>query len=380
MSTEITAPVVLPEVTMTPELAKAIQDAVSGPEVRALILAAAEKQLDTSTQLAADQAAAEKAAADKIVTDKAAADAAAAAQGVSRVVEIGGKSFTFEGASEAEVDRLELNALKIAYAVREPEAAHAVVDPAIAAAEAQKAAEAEVLAKVELERKFKLGEISASEYIQQSGALKSYLESEGISLEALREKTEESRDNKFEQSWAQAGAAFQHSPAGLDWPGGTKNQELLGLKIAALGLTDAPDKVAALAQAYAELKRTGLYFPNGDGDVVVPAPKAADAAVAAAQAAADAAAKAAADPTVIAAAAARAAAAAKVQSMSSSIFGASSGTSGAPVLSPAVVDAKKIVPADASPAEIMQAWKDAQIANGINPNDAFLSSHRAKAM
>ena len=379
MGTENTTPLVLPEVTMTPELAAAIQNAASGPEVRGLIMAEAEKQLALATQGAADQAIAEKAAADQIIAEKAAADAAAPAP--TRMVEIGGRSFTFEGADEAELDRLELNALKVAYAVQAPASVQTVAEPVITAAQAQAAAETEVLAKVELERKFRAGEISPADYIQQSGAMRDYLAKEGVSLESLKAVVESNQDTRFEQSWKAAGDAFQNSPAGLDWPGGKKNQELLGLKIAAMGLTDAEDKVAAIAQAYAAMKQTGLYFPNGDDNTVVPAANAG--AVAAAKAAADAAvaaAAAAADPAAVAAAQARAVAAAKVQAMSSSMFGMSSGTSGATVVSPAVIDAKKLVPADATPAEIMAAYNEAQIAAGINPNDAFLASRRSKAM
>jgi trimeric autotransporter adhesin len=376
---------VLPEVPMTPELAKAIQDAVSAADIRALLTAEAEKQVDAAAQLAADQTTAAKAAADKVIADQAAVDAAEAAKGCTRTVEIGGRSFTFEGATEEEVDRLELNAMKVAYAYagRESETAQVVVDPAVAAAAAQRAAENDVVAKVELERKFRAGEISPAEYIQQSGAMKEYLAKEGVSIESLKAVVESNQDTRFEQSWAAAGVAFQNSTAGLDWPGGKKNQELLGLKIAAMGLTDAQDKVAAIAQAYAAMKQSGLYFPNGDDDVVVPAVSAG--AAAAAKAAADAvvAAKAAADAAGVvdpAIAQARALAAAKVQAMSSSMFGSSSGMSGATIVSPAVVDAKKIVPADATPAEIMAAWNEEQIKNGINPNDAFLAQHRARTV
>jgi len=368
-------PNILPAVAMNDELSAAVKAAVNPADIRTLLIAEAQKQSDTAAQLAADQAAAEKATADKAAADQAAAEAAAAAQGLTRTVEIGGRSFTFEGASEAELDRLELNAIKVAYAVREPEAAAAtVIDPA----EATRVAEAEIAAKAELDRKFRAGEITPADYIQQSGAMKAYLESEGVSLESLKAVVDSNKDTQFEQSWAQAGEAFRNSAAGADWPGGLKNQELIGLKIAALGLTDATDKVAALAQAYAAMKQTGLYFPNGDNDTASMASVAAVAKTVTDTATAEAAA-ATARAADAAAASARAAAAAKVQSMSSSIFGASSGTSGAPVLSPAVIDAKKLVPADASPAEIMQAWKEEQLKQGKDVNEAFLSAHRSNA-
>lgn len=357
MSTETEARV-LPEVAMNEALAKAIQEAVSTADVKSLLIAEAERQLATKTALDESQAAAEKVAADKIIADKAAADAAAvAAQVFTRTEVIGGKNLTFTAGSDAELDREVLNAYKVAYALRDPEVAAPVVDTQAAA----RAAEAEVLAKTELERKFKAGEISAADYIQESGAMNAYLEKQGISVAALKETVDATQSAKVTNSWARAAETFKQTPAGADWPGGEKNQELIGLKIAALGLADAEDKVAALHTAYAEMKRTGLYFPQGDTAPVAAATVAAPAA----------------EVTEAAVLAARVAAAAKVQSMSSSVFGASSGTSGAPVTSPAVAAAKAIVPADATPQEIIRAYNEANLAAGINPDEAFKSTTRA---
>jgi hypothetical protein len=359
---------VLPEVVMNDELAKAIHDATDPAVIRALLMAKAEKQHDTAAQLIADQATAAKAAADNAAADAAADAAALAAQPLRRNVTIGNQSFEFEGADEAELDRLELNAIKVAYAVRQPEVVPARTEVVPDAAAVAAAAEAELAAKAELDRKFRLGEISPAEYIQQTGAVKAYLEAEGVSIEALKETVNANKGAKFHQSWADAGEAFRNSAAGQDWPGGLKNQELIGMKIAALGLTEAEDKVAALAQAYAELKKTGLYFPNGDANTpaaaVVPAAAAATAAVVP-------------DPASVEAA--RAVAAAKVRSMSSGVFGASSGTSGAPVVSPAVAAAKTVIPENATPSEIMAAYKQGLVDSGQDPNAAFLAARRANA-
>lgn len=376
MALEKVAVQVLPEVVMNDTLAQAIQNAVSAEEVRSLLVAASEKQQADGAQLAADQAAAEQARLDAAA--KAAQDEvnARAAQPVKRTVNIGGRMFEFEGADEAEVDRLELNAFKVAYVVHADQPVAAVSSAPDAAAEAA-AAEAEVAAKVELERKFRLGEISAADYIQQSGAMRSYLESEGISIASLKNTTQETEAARYAASWTEAGKAFKDSYP--DWPGGDRNQELIGLKIIALGLTDAEDKVAALAQAYADMKRTNSVFP---GDAPPPGPLTqadVDAAVARALAGKTpvvAAAVAAGTPTPEAT---RAAAAAKIQSMSSSMFGQSSGVSGAPVLSPSVIAAKAVIPNDASPAEIIAAWKESQILSGQDPNAAFIASHRANA-
>lgn len=360
-----TQPNVLPEVTMTPELAAAIQAAVSTADVRALLLAEAEKQNATKLQLDADQAAAAQAAADKVAADaKAAEEIAKANQVFSRDEVIGGQNYHFEASTEGELDRQVLNAYKVAFNTRQPEAQSAeVVDPAAQA----KAAEAELLAKAELERKFKLGEISAADYIQQSGAVDAYLAAQGLSVDTLKAVVEDKKMAAVAQSWEAASEIFR-AGVGADWPGGTKNRSLLGNQIAALGLTESEDKVAAMAQAWAAMKQSGAYFPNGDEPAKVVDVLAEDAKAAAI--------KAAAADTERVAAELKAAAAAKVRSMSSSLFGASSGTSGAPVVSPVVADAKKIIPVDASPVEILQAWKDAQVAAHQDPNEAFMSAYR----
>ena len=370
---------VLPNVTMTEELAKAIHDATTPDALKNLIIAAADQQEAAAAQSAAAvlaaQEAADKVLADKAVADAAAAQAAAANQTFTRHVVIGDQSFDFVAQTEAEIDQLELNAFKVAYAVRPtasaPVAAATSPDPALAVA----AEEARAAAVAELDKQFRLGEVTAKDYIEQSGAIKGYLESQGVSLEALQEVVTANRGAKFSQSWAEAGVAFQKTPAGLDWPGGDKNHGLMALQIAAMGLEEAPDKVAALTQAYAELKRTGLYFPNGDSDVV-PAAVVPAAVVPAAVAAPVVNAEVAAAKVALDAALARAAA--KTKSTSSTVFGAGTGPSSAPVLSPAVVAAKQVIPDNASPQEIMAAYKEGLIAAGKDPNEAYKEQIRAE--
>ena len=360
----------LPEVVMTPELQAAINSAVSATDLRGMFIAEAEKQLATKTQLDADQEAATQAAAATFAADQAAAEAAEKAnQTFTRTEVIGGKEFYFEAASELEIERQVLNAYKVAYNVQQPvERAEPVVDQAAVAA----AAEAEVLASAELERKFRLGEISAKAYLEQSGAVDEFLKNQGISVESLKNVVETNAAAAVQQSWAEASETFKNT-VGADWPGGVKNRALLGDKLAAMGLVDAEDKVAAMAQAWAAMKQTGAYFENGDAPVAA-AVSTVDtiAQAAAAKAAADAAAIAAADNARVAAAVA------KQRATSSSMFGASSGTSGAPVVNPSVVAAKQIVPDNADPREIMEAWKAAQLANGQNPDEALKSVYASK--
>jgi hypothetical protein len=375
MGTENPEIQVLPDVKMTAELSDAVSKALSATDIRVLLIAEAEKQMAEKNQLDAAQAVATQAA-----TDKAAADAAvlAAAQAEPEIFKrtsvIGGQEFHFEANTEAELDRQELNALKVAYTLKANAPAQEVVPDAAAVAAAQAA---EVAAKAELERKFRLNEISAADYITQSGAVKAYLESQGVSIEALKERTEESIGKKLEQSWKDAGEEFQRvTPS---WAGGDRNFQILQLQIQAMDLLDAPNKVEAIQKAYAEMQKAGLYFPEGDAVVAAAAP---DANAGAAKAAADAAAADAAAAQAIATARAASAAAVveKARSMSSSLFGQSSGTSGAPVVSPAVVAAKAVIPANATPEEILAAYHAEQVAQGKDPNQVFLESHRGSAI
>ena len=380
----------MPELTVTPEL-KAIIEAATDPEViRNAIVAEAEKQ--AAAAVVDEKTAADRVVADKAAADKAAADAAAA-QTFESVETIGGKEFTFTAGSQAELDHMIANAYKVAYAVQPTErVVEQFVDPAVAEKQAADKAAADAVAKTELELKFKRGEISASDYIEQSGALASYLERQGVPLSELKKAVEANKGNDYEKSWQEASADFVKTSAGADWPGGEKNLEILGLKIVALGLSEAKDKVAALAQAYADMKRTGMIFPTTAEGTLSPeqqaaAKAAADKAIADKTAADEAARVAAASGTAAAVAqasaeTARAVAAARVQSQSSSLFGASSGVgagTSAGATAPAAPAAKTIIPDNATPAEILQAWKEAQLAGGNDPNRVFMDQFRNRA-
>jgi hypothetical protein len=364
-------PVVLQPVAVTEDLAKAVAGAIDPADVRAAILAEATKQ--TNARAEAQAAADAQAAAEKAAADAAAKAAAAVPQSFTCTENIGGKELTFEAESQGELDRMVANAYRVAFAVKSPEVATAepVVDVLKQEADAAAKAAADAAAKAELELKFRRGEIPVDEYLTQSGAINRFLEKEGVSIDALKATVSQNQNTQFEKSWAEATEEFLHSAAGADWPGGDKNRELIGMKLASMNLIDAKDKVGALAAAYADMKKSGMVFTN-DGSAQVTAGD--SAAKVAAEAAA---AKAAADAVTAKAAADAVAAKAVVDAAkltpktSSSFFGASSGV-GAALTTAATASPNKVeVPKDATPEEILEAWKAAQLANGKNPNDAF---------
>lgn len=362
----------LKSVTMTDELAKAVNAAMDPADLKAAILAEAEKQGLAADTLATEQATAEKAAADKTAADKVIADAATAKTTFSRTEVISGKEFTFEGDSEQEVNQMALNAYRVAATIQTPARVAPPIDPAIAAAAAQKAAEEEAANKAELELKFKRGDISTAEYIEQSGAMDAYLAKKGVPLSALQAVIEKDQNTQYEKSWMQATEEFKRSVAGADWPGGEQNKNILGMKIVAMGLTDADDKVAALAAAYADMKATNMIFPVERAAVTLsPADQAiAEATAKAAKVSADNAAA-----TAVVAEAARVAAL-RQPAKSSSIFGASSGVN-TPAADKSATPTVE-VPKDATPEEIIDAWKKTVVASGQSPDSAFQSQFSAR--
>lgn len=355
-----------PTVQMNDALSKAIQDSMGPEEIKNAIHA------EESRQAAAAVAAAPvvdpaKAAADKAIADKAAADAAAAAQPqkFTRDEVINGKTFTFEADSDAELNVMVLNAYRVGNALQAEAAAAPVVDPAVAAAAEAKAAEAAQVKKSELELKFKRGEISTEDYLEQSGAVALYLEKQGVPLAELKATLDKNRTQNEVQSWQDATTEFLKTS---DWPGGDQNLKLIGMKLVALNLTEATDKVAAISQAYAALKADKMLFPP-DVPVVVPpvvAPAVAAPVV----------------PPVAAPVAAPVvppvAAPVLTAPSSSSIFGASSGVASTTNGAEKVTAAQVAVDPKATPEELIAQWKQGMVAAGQDPNKSFLDTFSAR--
>jgi hypothetical protein len=171
------------------------------------------------------------------------------AQTVTRTEVIGGKTFTFTG-NALEVEQQVGQAYKIAEAVRP--AAEFQVTPR-GARKTQADAELDVVRKAELELAFKRGELDTATYLRESGALAEALQQAGFDLEAAARQ-------QLASGWEDAVARWLQSDAGRDWPGNEQNLRVIGLEIEALGLVDAEDKLAALTQAWAAMKKAGTVF------------------------------------------------------------------------------------------------------------------------
>jgi hypothetical protein len=246
----------------TDNLTKALSEASSHEEIAALLHAQpAPERAPRSTTIEKELAAANSHAEIDAILHEGAGHQRAPRKTdepatFTRTEKVGGKDIEFSADSALELERAVTSARKVADALQTPvpvevDYAKAGRDAALRAAEQQ-----------ELERRFKRNEITTQEYLEQSGAVETYLENQGVPIDELRETVEEKRNQQFTQSWTDATATFLASTS--DWVGGEKNKQILGLKIQELGLLDAPDKVGAISQAFAAMKKDQLIFANDE--------------------------------------------------------------------------------------------------------------------
>ena len=128
----------------------------------------------------------------------------------ARTVVIQGQKFILEGGSEAELDRREIEARRVAETNDQP--ARDANGRFVKTADAEQ--QQQTVDKVELELKFRRGELTAAEFIEQSGAIKDALDEMGVS-----EILEERQGQKEIQSWQDATEKFLRSEdgGGLAW-------------------------------------------------------------------------------------------------------------------------------------------------------------------
>jgi len=190
--------------------------------------------------------------------DPATAASAAEPHTYTRSVMIGGQTFDFT-ANDPETLEVQINAAREVYAHLENAQSDAVDEPT--AAEIEAAHQRKLFNDMQAQSEFQRGEISVKEYLERTGAVGDYLESQGIDIDQLRENTQAHEAQVYEQSWAQAVQKFLSVDGpGADWPGG-KNQKLIETALIALGLSDQPS-VESLAKAYDYLKQNGTLFPH----------------------------------------------------------------------------------------------------------------------
>jgi len=207
--------------------------------------------------------------------------------------------------------------------------------------------------KFELESNFRLGKISAKEYLEKSGAVDDYFKERGIDPQGIKELLEERKGARQVKSWEQATTEFtsKFSQAGTPWPGGPRVLDLMGKTLIELGLGDKPAP-ESLQQAYDHLTAKGWDLieigredaaaregdePQPKKPIPPPAPPP------------------------------------KKRLGASGLFNVSGNAGGKEIGKQAPV-APKIEPDD-SPETIVEKWKAATIAAGRNPDDALRETY-----
>jgi hypothetical protein len=164
----------------------------------------------------------------------------AAPRRFAKTVEIGGIKKTFEGDSELEVEREYGAFLKETFSqpvdtTEQPrnERGQFVAEQA----KLDEAAQAELLRRSEIELRFKRGEIDSATMLRETGAIKQYLNDQGIDMAALQDASA----SKLRQSWEAATEEFQQTEEGRRWPGGQSNFKTLGEVLISMGAADQPN-------------------------------------------------------------------------------------------------------------------------------------------
>lgn len=204
--------------------------------------------------------------------------------------------------------------------------------------------------KFELESNFRLGKISATEFLEKSGAVDEYFQKRGIDPSAIKEVLEERKGAKVVKSWETATTEFieSFSRAGAAWPGGSRVRDLMGKTLIELGLADSPSP-DSMQKAYDHLTTQGwdlMKIGQEDADAVKPK-------------------EAVAPPQPVAPA--------KAPRKASGLFNVSGNAGGGKDLG-RPPEAPK-VEADDTPESILEKWKAANLAAGRNPDDALRETY-----
>ena len=230
-------------IKMTPELEKAILEAVSVTEISKLMRdAAIEQRLVQPSD-------------DPFFLKSVAPGTADRAKKEVRIVNLNNKKYYLEAESgnTASLDRQEADLYKKIFA-EAPAASNQRRDASgkfVSEADAGDDSEAQAIAAAEetIQEKFE------REMVEKA------LQRQGIDPEALREFSAAKSTERFAETWESASEAFRNSALGSSWPGGKVNQQRIGEVIAELGLTEQPT-AETLSKAYQVMRERGLVAEN----------------------------------------------------------------------------------------------------------------------
>jgi hypothetical protein len=191
-----------------------------------------------------------------ILTPTALADAPRP-QKFARSVTINGTKTILESSSQEELDQAETAIYRVAMAqpvatethIERPRNDRGQFDSDLDAAN-----------KAELELQFKRGEISASDYLQKSGAVADYLAQQGVPLADLKASVAEKSEIRAAQGWADATEEFKARHP--EWLGGEANAKTIGQILIENDLVDASDKLEAMESAYNHARENNMLVTN----------------------------------------------------------------------------------------------------------------------
>lgn len=218
--------------------------------------------------------------------------------------------------------------------------------------------------KFELESNFRLGKISADEYLEKSGAVDSYFAKRGIDPSEIKEALQERKGARVVQSWEKATEDFKtkFSESGTAWPGGPRVLDLMGKTLIELNLADKPS-ADSFQKAYDHLTSKGwdLVRIGQEDAAAVEAAKQPEAQRETAPVVSSQPAPHSPAPLVP-----------KKKLAASGLFNVSGDAGAKGLARPGEVP--KIDPSD-TPTEILEKWKAANLAAGRNPDDALRETY-----
>jgi hypothetical protein len=177
-------------------------------------------------------------------------------------ITINGKTHVAEGSSQAEADAKIAEIIRAAtHPTTRDDQGRFTADQGRRDEAAAKAAADGAVAAAELELKFKRGEITTADYLEQSGAMEQFFAKKGINLSDVEESAQKAAGERITQSWQEATTEFLNSAGGSDWPGGEENKAQLSKILVEMNATEYPN-AENLRRAYAYMKENNMVKAN----------------------------------------------------------------------------------------------------------------------
>jgi hypothetical protein len=198
---------------------------------------------------------------DKLVFDNFRSPAGAASgQSFTRTIQINGVEKVLVADSELALERMIGAAYQAAAAAGGGSDANAGTQPRGADGKFTSRREMNPAEKVELDLRFRRGELSAPEYLRQSGELEQAFDT--YAKTKLGVDPEELATNRqMSEAWQAVTERWLNGPEGKNWPGGTENLRRVKELMEANGLFDVPPSGQILTDVANFMRKNNLLIP-----------------------------------------------------------------------------------------------------------------------